>query len=55
MILLRLRRFGSSDWTEVMLDGELESEAANLLVSRTLGVGLHVQEHRSEGWEDYVD
>ncbi len=55
MILLRLRHYGSSDWTEASLDGDLEAELASIFVSRALGVELHVQELRGGEWEDYDD
>lgn len=54
MIFLRLREFGSSDWTEVALEGDLEEFAGTLLASCLAdNATLHVQKKEvGEEWED---
>lgn len=50
---LRLREYGSADWTEVEIEGELEEFAADLLLACLEGNStLHVQREGEDGWED---
>lgn len=54
MTFIRLREFGSADWTEVSFQGELEEFAASALaVCLADNTSLHVQK-REDGteWED---
>lgn len=53
MIAYRLRQFGSAEWTEVLLEGEMEEFAAETLVAQLAECeGLHVQERIDGEWTD---
>lgn len=57
MILLRLRRYGSAEWTEITLEGTLE-ESIGLVLARCIYdiEGNAVQVRRPEGeWEEVED
>lgn len=53
MILLRIREWGSADWTSLIIEGELEPEALSIVGSALGTSGLHAQVQNEEGkWED---
>lgn len=54
MTLLRFREYGSSEWTDISVDGELEEFAASLLAAALAdNTSLHVQQRAEDtDWED---
>lgn len=59
MISLRIRRFGSSDWTQLDLEGDLSERIGTdlyYLLSLPENDGLHSQVKRDGGeWEELED
>lgn len=56
MIQLRIREFGSSEWTYVTLAGDLGEALSSLLAGRAEAAGLHVQSLDEDGeWGDVVE
>lgn len=62
MIHFRVREWGASEWTHVLIEGELEPELQSLVGSAldtaggsTITKALHVQVLAEDGqWEDLV-
>ena len=54
MISLRVRPFNFSDWTDISIDGELEDDCENILVSwLSRSDFMEVQKWNGEEWEEY--
>lgn len=53
MTAYRLRAYGSPDWTEIVLDGEMGEFAGEVLVAALAeSDGLHLQERVEGEWVD---
>lgn len=56
MILYRLREYGSSDWTELCIEGDFEEDIAEALVAAIVPAEhFHVQVREDGEWEDVVE
>jgi hypothetical protein len=53
MIAYRLREWGSAEWTEILLEGELEEFAGEMLVAAMSPYeGHHLQQRVDGEWTD---
>ncbi len=53
MILYRIREYGSGEWTDLSIDGELEESVAEALVGALEGAEhVHIQRRVEGEWED---
>ncbi len=56
MISIRIREWGSADWTSGTIVGDLEESVAEALLLSLEGRELHIQAARNEGdWCDLED
>jgi hypothetical protein len=51
MTSLRIRRYGTDDWTIIRIDGD--GDLADLLAGDLSQRGYHVQICSDDGWEDW--
>lgn len=53
MIHLRIREYGSADWTSLLIQGDLEAECLQIIGSALSTSGYHAQQQGDGGeWED---